>query len=65
MQSKEHDFHLVDSSPWPIAISAAILILALGLVGTLHKQVFGVLGLILGISAVSGVLFHWWRDVIK
>lgn len=65
MESKQHDFHLVDPSPWPIAISAAILIFALGLVGTLHKQIFGMLGLILGISAVSGVLFYWWRDVIR
>nr|CAD7415785.1 unnamed protein product [Timema poppensis] len=65
MKSKEHDFHLVDPSPWPIAISAAILILALGLVGALHKQIFGMFCLVLGISAVSGVLFYWWRDVIR
>lgn len=65
MNSKEHDFHLVEPSPWPIAISAAILLLALGLVGTLHKQISGIFGLVLGISAVSGVLFYWWRDVIK
>ncbi len=65
MKSKEHDFHLVDSSPWPIAMSAAILILVFGLVGTLHKQVSGIFGLILGTSAVSGVLFYWWRDVVK
>lgn len=65
MKSKEHDFHLVDPSPWPIAISAAILILALGLVGVLHKQIFGMFCLVLGIFAVSGVLFYWWRDVIR
>ncbi|MGL9717445.1 MAG: cytochrome c oxidase subunit 3 [Wolbachia sp.] len=65
MKSKEHDFHLVNPSPWPIAVSAAILILALGLVGALHKQVSGILGLILGISAVSGVLSYWWKDVVK
>ncbi|WP_341808461.1 cytochrome c oxidase subunit 3 [Wolbachia endosymbiont (group E) of Neria commutata] len=65
MKSKEHDFHLVDPSPWPIAISAAILILALGLVGALHKQLFGIFGLILGVASVSGVLFYWWRDVIR
>ncbi|MDN5247833.1 MAG: cytochrome c oxidase subunit 3 [Wolbachia endosymbiont of Tyrophagus putrescentiae] len=65
MKSKEHDFHLVDPSPWPIAISAAILVLVLGLVSTLHKHFFGVSTLILGIGAVSGVLFYWWRDVVK
>ncbi|AAW71286.1 cytochrome c oxidase subunit 3 [Wolbachia endosymbiont of Brugia malayi] len=65
MKSKEHDFHLVDSSPWPIAMSAAIFILVLGLVGTLHKQVSGIFGLVLGTSAVSGVLFYWWKDVVK
>lgn len=65
MKSKEHDFHLVDPSPWPIAISAAILIFVLGLVSTIHKQPFGIFALILGITAVSGVLFYWWRDVIR
>lgn len=65
MKSKEHDFHLVDPSPWPIAISAAILVLALGLVGVFHKQISGIFGLVFGISAVSGVLFYWWRDVIR
>ncbi len=65
MRSKEHDFHLVDPSPWPIAISAAILILVLGLVSTFHKQISGIFGLVLGISTISGVLFYWWKDVIK
>ncbi|WP_253299863.1 cytochrome c oxidase subunit 3 [Wolbachia endosymbiont of Chironomus riparius] len=65
MSSKEHDFHLVNPSPWPIAISAAIIIFVLGLVGTIHKQVIGVVTLIFGTASISGILFYWWRDVIK
>ncbi|QKX01096.1 cytochrome C oxidase subunit III [Wolbachia endosymbiont of Dipetalonema caudispina] len=65
MKAKEHDFHLVDPSPWPISISVAVLILIVGLISTLHKQTFGIFGLILGISTISVVLFYWWRDVIK
>ncbi|QKX01736.1 cytochrome C oxidase subunit III [Wolbachia endosymbiont of Cruorifilaria tuberocauda] len=65
MKSKEHDFHLVNPSPWPISLSAAILVLVLGLVGTFHKQIPGIFGLISGISVVLVVLFYWWADVIK
>ena len=65
MKSKQHDFHLVDPSPWPIAISAAIIVFVLGLVSTMHKQLFGISALVFGAVGVFYVLFYWWRDVIR
>lgn len=65
MKNKEHDFHLVNPSPWPISISFAIVIFILGLTGILHKQVFATTVLIVGMILISGVLFYWWRDVIR
>ena len=29
-EKKKHDFHLVDPSPWPIYVSFATLVLAVG-----------------------------------
>ena len=58
MKSKQHDFHLVDPSPWPIAISAAIIVFVLGLVSTMHKQLFGISALVFGAVGVFYVLFY-------
>ncbi len=67
---KQHDFHLVDASPWPLMGSASAFLLATG-------AVFLMKGLtLLGVKAgpfifgagVIGVLFtmlFWWRDVVR
>src|SRR5262245_42285616 len=64
-----HDYHLVEPSPWPIFGAAATFVLAAGailwmkhisLAGAIPGSYFfgaGVLGLLT-------VLFWWWRDVI-
>ncbi|UWI83178.1 cytochrome c oxidase subunit 3 [Wolbachia endosymbiont of Howardula sp.] len=65
MKNKTHDFHLVQPSPWPIFISIAILIFALGLVSTFRKQTLGVISLLIGICSISIVLMYWWLDIIK
>ena len=35
---KKHDFHLVDPSPWPIYVSFATLVLAVGAVYYFHSK---------------------------
>ena len=35
-EKKKHDFHLVDPSPWPIYVSFANLVLAIGAVYYFH-----------------------------
>ena len=36
--AKQHDYHLVDPSPWPIVGSVAALVLAVGLISWMHKM---------------------------
>jgi Cytochrome c oxidase subunit III len=65
-----HDYHLVDPSPWPIAGAAAAFVLAAGgILWTKHisfgglkpgSYIFGV-----GLVGVLYVMFSWWSDVIK
>ena len=37
-EKKKHDFHLVDPSPWPIYVSFATLVLAVGAVYYFHSK---------------------------
>lgn len=62
VKQKQHPFHILPSSPWPILTSFSVLVVAIGTVLMMHKVdkvtfAIGVGGLILA-------LFGWWRDVI-
>lgn len=65
MQAKQHLFHLVDPSPWPILTSFALLLLATGGVMSMHEYKFGNYVLIAGVFSVIFCLYSWWRDIIK
>jgi cytochrome c oxidase subunit 3 len=62
----QHDYHLVDPSPWPAIGAASAFILAVGLISWMHKLyaaapiVFGV-----GVLGVAYTMIGWWRDVIR
>src|SRR5579883_2279752 len=63
-----HPYHLVEPSPWPLAISASVFVLAVGFLFTIHGiPLMGVkLGPLLwavGGFAVLAVAALWWRDV--
>ncbi len=62
---KTHDYHLVDPSPWPALGSLSLLILALGALFFMHGASFGGYVLGAGVLMVLGVMFGWWRDVIR
>ena len=65
-----HDYHLVDPSPWPIIGAAAAFVMAIGAIlwmkhipiGGLKpgSYIFGA-----GLLGVLYVMFSWWSDVIK
>nr|UEE83304.1 cytochrome c oxidase subunit III [Petalocephala gongshanensis] len=60
---KNHPFHLVDSSPWPLVGSLGVLTLTSGSV-----NVFTNLNLYLflvGLLIVLLTMYQWWRDVIR
>lgn len=62
---KDHPYHLVDPSPWPILTSAALFVLAIGIVMFLHEYRMGELVLAGGILALLYATYSWWADVIS
>ncbi|MCT8970347.1 cytochrome c oxidase subunit 3 [Microbaculum marinisediminis] len=61
--AKNHDFHLVDPSPWPIVGAFSGLVSAVGMVMFMHDA--GPWVLIIGLLLVAFVMLSWWRDVIR
>ncbi|MFC0283868.1 cytochrome c oxidase subunit 3 [Camelimonas abortus] len=66
----EHDYHLLEPSPWPILTSASVFALAVGLV--LSMKGIDVAGMKLGpyvlgaaIIALIYCMASWWADVIR
>nr|AYQ19124.1 cytochrome c oxidase subunit 3 [Erotylinae sp. 4 ACP-2013] len=60
---KNHPFHLVDISPWPILGSLGAFTMAIGLVKWFHF--FSMNLLILGMIITMLVMYQWWRDVVR
>jgi cytochrome c oxidase subunit 3 len=64
--TQQHDYHLVDPSPWPIIGSVSAFIMAVGAIGWMHHS-FAAAPFVFG-AGVIGVLYTmvaWWRDVIR
>ena len=59
---KGHDYHLVDPSIWPIAISFSALILAIGTVYFMHSKSLWLL--LIGLALTLYCMFMWFRDVV-
>ena len=65
-----HDYHLVDPSPWPLVGSLSAFITAVGAVMWMKGMApFGVkLGAYVGIAGFLGILYvmiQWWADVMR
>ena len=63
--AKNHDYHILPASPWPLLGSVAALILAIGGIMYMHEVTWGGTVLILGLLAISAVFWFWWADVIR
>ncbi|WP_183752010.1 cytochrome c oxidase subunit 3 [Pseudochelatococcus contaminans] len=72
MQStaKQHDYHIVDPSPWPLVLAVSLFVLSVGAVLTMTDIRMGefapgpyVLGV--GVIGLLGALSVWWIDVIR
>jgi len=71
--AKEHDYHLVNPSPWPVTASISALVMAIGLVIWMRTLgggagLFGVDGpwfFVAGFIGVALSAYFWWRDVIR
>ena len=64
----QHDYHLVNPSPWPIIGSVGGLTLAIGVLMYLMSKKAGdpqLWYILPGLILVIITMFGWWRDVIK
>ena len=61
--AKNHDYHLVDPSPWPVVASISVLLLSIGAVQFFHDGAPWVM--LVGLAGVLYTMLAWWRDVVK
>ncbi|WP_020181233.1 cytochrome c oxidase subunit 3 [Methylopila sp. M107] len=60
--AKNHDYHLVDPSPWPLIGSIAAFVLAIGAVQYMKGGAPWIMAA--GFAGVLYTMIAWWRDVI-
>nr|WRK21458.1 cytochrome c oxidase subunit III [Hecalus sp.] len=60
---KNHPFHLVDKSPWPLTSSMGLMSLTSGTILLLYNNEMWLMNL--GLSTIIITMFQWWRDIIR
>nr|YP_010535005.1 cytochrome c oxidase subunit III [Meloe proscarabaeus]UYA96972.1 cytochrome c oxidase subunit III [Meloe proscarabaeus] len=60
---KNHPFHLVDISPWPILGSFSALIMMAGIIKWFH--LFSTDLLFIGLTSMLLIMYQWWRDISR
>nr|ADO60570.2 cytochrome c oxidase subunit III [Elateroides dermestoides] len=60
---KNHPFHLVDVSPWPLVDAFSALVLMTGIIKWFHF--FDMSLFLLGTFLVIITSFQWWRDITR
>lgn len=65
--AKNHDYHLVNPSVWPMFGSLAVMVMFGGMVMWMHADYFGSVGKLVFFSGVAGLIltfYKWWADVV-
>ncbi|MBQ4874792.1 MAG: cytochrome c oxidase subunit 3 [Rickettsiaceae bacterium H1] len=65
MKSKNHDYHLIDPSPWPLLTSLFLFISAFGGVAFIHHWSTGIGILLMGALLLTGVVSLWCQNIVK
>nr|AYQ19031.1 cytochrome c oxidase subunit 3 [Amarygmini sp. ACP-2013] len=63
MAHKNHPFHLVEYSPWPILASLSALIVMSGIIKWFHLYNSSLL--LIGFSSMLLIMYQWWRDISR
>nr|YP_003331008.1 cytochrome c oxidase subunit III [Adelium sp. NCS-2009]ACM45068.1 cytochrome c oxidase subunit III [Adelium sp. NCS-2009] len=63
MSNKNHPFHLVDVSPWPILGSLSALIMMSGIIKWFHF--FNNSLMLMGMATMLMIMYQWWRDISR
>nr|ALO76730.1 cytochrome c oxidase subunit 3 [Agyrtodes labralis] len=60
---KNHPFHLVDVSPWPLLGALSATITLIGLIKWFHFYTPNLF--LLGVLITSLIMYQWWRDITR
>ncbi|MFT3967278.1 MAG: cytochrome c oxidase subunit 3, partial [Sphingobium sp.] len=63
--AKNHDYHILPPSPWPLMGAWSAFVMAVGAVMWMHEYAGGGTAFILGLLGVLATMFFWWSDVVK
>nr|AXS64848.1 cytochrome c oxidase subunit 3 [Cucujoidea sp. 14 KM-2017] len=63
MSNKNHPFHLVDISPWPILGAFTALSAMTGLIKWFHFFKYNLF--LLSFLILGMIMFQWWRDIVR
>nr|UHA55325.1 cytochrome c oxidase subunit III [Eriocampa ovata] len=63
MSKKNHPFHLVDISPWPLLGALSVMILVTGSVKWFHQNNSTLF--LWGLMIILLIMFQWWRDIVR
>jgi cytochrome c oxidase subunit III len=63
--AKNHEYHILPPSPWPLIGSFAALTMAAGGIMWMHEMAYGGLVFFAGLAGVLFTMFGWWSDVIR
>ena len=63
--AKNHDFHILPPSPWPLVGAMAALVMAAGAIMWMHDIGFGPWVFGLGTVGVLFTMYSWWADVVR
>nr|AND96673.1 cytochrome c oxidase subunit 3 [Eurysternus caribaeus] len=63
MAKKNHPYHLVDVSPWPLLGALSTMITMIGLIKWFHMFNYNLF--LLGSTITMLIMYQWWRDVIR
>lgn len=61
----QHNYHLVDPSPWPFFSSWALFYLTLGTASIFHFFFHGLNLVQFALLFLTVILINWWRDIIR
>nr|AML26658.1 cytochrome c oxidase subunit III [Ptiliidae sp. BMNH 1274724] len=63
MTLKNHPYHLVDISPWPIMASLSVMSLMIGMIKWFHLYNMNLV--IFSTISTFMIIYQWWRDISR
>ena len=63
--AKNHQYHILPPSPWPLIGSMAALVLAIGGIMWMKQHPQGMYVFLTGLAGVLGTMWGWWAQVIR